>query len=367
MQANSTNTCGELGDSIKTCTSHTLYCIMHADMVLADQAQLLAISLLIEQTLASNHALTEDCTGRILQGDPRIVPVSNTRGTNCCFAHCPAAPAATGAAACQRVWTSAVVCPPPHVPPATASTTRSAQANCTARGGKLPAVDSPPEKPLKPLTASSEGCSQDRPAAGSTQGSEHRSWADTMAPTSGWTKVGVDLFAGTCGGVSLVAVGHPLDTVKVRWSSGRLLQQCAIPCPPAYHCTTGSTVATDHGQHSSCAAHAIGKVTWVSPKLRTGRRSSWQTIEKDTRAAVLHVQVRLQSQPAHAPIYSGLVDCIQKTIQWEGFSGLYRGVTSPLTGVDVLACCYLSVWRQCSVTVGTDMKGWPKQLAHSGP
>lgn len=45
------------------------------------------------------------------------------------------------------------------------------------------------------------------------------------------------------------------------------------------------------------------------------------------------LKVRLQTQPnMHPPLYSGLVDCFRKTLKWEGASGLYRGVTSPLAG-----------------------------------
>ncbi|KAI8469677.1 MAG: mitochondrial carrier domain-containing protein [Monoraphidium minutum] len=65
-----------------------------------------------------------------------------------------------------------------------------------------------------------------------------------------------DVFAGTCGGISVTLVGHPFDTIKVR----------------------------------------------------------------------------LQTQPVDKPIYSGVVDCVRKTVQWEGLSGLYKGVASPLAG-----------------------------------
>ena len=44
------------------------------------------------------------------------------------------------------------------------------------------------------------------------------------------------------------------------------------------------------------------------------------------------LKVRLQTQPTQNPIYSGLVDCFKKTIKWEGFGGLYKGVQSPLIG-----------------------------------
>lgn len=44
------------------------------------------------------------------------------------------------------------------------------------------------------------------------------------------------------------------------------------------------------------------------------------------------VKVRLQTQPDNAKIYSGFIDCVKKTIQWEGVGGLYKGVAAPLAG-----------------------------------
>ncbi len=36
---------------------------------------------------------------------------------------------------------------------------------------------------------------------------------------SGWLKVGKDILAGTCGGISVTLVGHPFDTLKIRLQS----------------------------------------------------------------------------------------------------------------------------------------------------
>jgi len=44
------------------------------------------------------------------------------------------------------------------------------------------------------------------------------------------------------------------------------------------------------------------------------------------------IKVRLQTQPMDKPIYSGVIDCAKKTVQWEGLPGLYKGVASPLAG-----------------------------------
>jgi solute carrier family 25 carnitine/acylcarnitine transporter 20/29 len=44
------------------------------------------------------------------------------------------------------------------------------------------------------------------------------------------------------------------------------------------------------------------------------------------------VKVLLQTQPRENPVYNGLVDCFKKTLKWEGISGFYEGVSSPLMG-----------------------------------
>lgn len=55
------------------------------------------------------------------------------------------------------------------------------------------------------------------------------------------------------------------------------------------------------------------------------------------------LKVRLQTQPIKNPIYSGVVDCFKKTVQWEGLGGLYKGVSSPLVGqMFFRACLFLS-------------------------
>ncbi|XP_053610272.1 congested-like trachea protein [Plodia interpunctella] len=49
------------------------------------------------------------------------------------------------------------------------------------------------------------------------------------------------------------------------------------------------------------------------------------------------IKVRLQTMPLPAPgetpLYTGTWDCCKKTIQKEGFRGLYKGMSAPLTGV----------------------------------
>ncbi|KAG0212784.1 Mitochondrial carrier protein ymc2 [Mortierella sp. GBA30] len=49
------------------------------------------------------------------------------------------------------------------------------------------------------------------------------------------------------------------------------------------------------------------------------------------------VKVRLQTMPTplpgQAPLYTGTLDCVKKTLSKEGFKGFYKGTTTPLVGV----------------------------------
>ncbi|KAJ3013686.1 Mitochondrial carrier protein ymc2 [Thoreauomyces humboldtii] len=45
------------------------------------------------------------------------------------------------------------------------------------------------------------------------------------------------------------------------------------------------------------------------------------------------VKVRLQTQSREKPLYSGMGDCVKKTIKDEGFAGFYKGTLTPLIGV----------------------------------
>lgn len=49
------------------------------------------------------------------------------------------------------------------------------------------------------------------------------------------------------------------------------------------------------------------------------------------------IKVRLQTmplpEPGKPPLYTGTFDCAKKTVQREGFRGLYKGMAAPVTGV----------------------------------
>jgi len=69
------------------------------------------------------------------------------------------------------------------------------------------------------------------------------------------------------------------------------------------------------------------------------------------------LKVRLQTQPAKNPIYSGVIDCAKKTVQWEGFGGLYKGVTSPLAGQMFFRASMFSAFGASKRWLATDASG----------
>ncbi len=96
--------------------------------------------------------------------------------------------------------------------------------------------------------------------------------------------------AGTVGGAALVFVGYPFDTVT------------KSSLPSFNH---SRTISAKQSQPAS--AH-----TQIKVRLQTMNTGS------------------ASSGPAR---FSGALDCLAKTIQREGVRGLFKGMTSPLTGM----------------------------------
>jgi solute carrier family 25 carnitine/acylcarnitine transporter 20/29 len=76
------------------------------------------------------------------------------------------------------------------------------------------------------------------------------------------------------------------------------------------------------------------------------------------------MKVRLQTQPAANPIYNGVFDCVAKTAKWEGLSGFYKGMMSPIAGQMFVratiflsygqAVPYIKEWRNVSTMRPSD-------------
>ncbi|KAG0166859.1 hypothetical protein DFQ28_010149 [Apophysomyces sp. BC1034] len=65
------------------------------------------------------------------------------------------------------------------------------------------------------------------------------------------------------------------------------------------------------------------------------------------------VKVRLQTQPADRPYFSGPVDCIAATLKNEGLRGLYKGMASPLFGSMVENAALFVGYRQVQRIIRT--------------
>ncbi|KAL4421587.1 hypothetical protein ABPG75_010878 [Micractinium tetrahymenae] len=74
------------------------------------------------------------------------------------------------------------------------------------------------------------------------------------------------------------------------------------------------------------------------------------------------VKVRLQTQPTTNPIYSGAIDCVRKTLQWEGIGGLYKGVTSPLAGQMFFRATLFSAFGASKRWLATNPDGTTRAL-----
>ncbi|CAD5211647.1 unnamed protein product [Bursaphelenchus xylophilus] len=63
------------------------------------------------------------------------------------------------------------------------------------------------------------------------------------------------------------------------------------------------------------------------------------------------VKVRLQSMPApvkgQTPMYSGMMDCVKKTYKAEGFTGFFRGMGAPITGITPLNSIFFGLNAVC--------------------
>ncbi|KAJ1902388.1 Mitochondrial carrier protein ymc2, partial [Coemansia sp. IMI 209127] len=68
------------------------------------------------------------------------------------------------------------------------------------------------------------------------------------------------------------------------------------------------------------------------------------------------VKVRLQAQP---DLYSGTMDAVRKTIRNDGFSGFYKGTTTPLIGVGLCVSIQFLVVEHMKRTFG-QMNNTPK-------
>lgn len=80
------------------------------------------------------------------------------------------------------------------------------------------------------------------------------------------------------------------------------------------------------------------------------------------------IKVRLQTmptpKPGQEPQYKGMLDCMKKTIQHDGFKGFYRGMTGPIiAATPINAVCFFGFGLGVSIQTG----GSPTAVEQLGP
>ena len=145
----------------------------------------------------------------------------------------------------------------------------------------------------------------------------------------------LDTFAGTIAGVAQVAVGHPLDTIKVRMQ------------------TSGATLRVSDSGPVRLAS--IVK-TYPRPFLFFSTACTFQGCYADLLSASLTRVQLIQLQTT------------QTTLRREGPRGLYKGAASPLAGAMAQnAACFFS-WGLAKKMVAGDGEGElsPSQMVCAG-
>ncbi|KAK5187927.1 hypothetical protein LTR92_011825, partial [Exophiala xenobiotica] len=69
---------------------------------------------------------------------------------------------------------------------------------------------------------------------------------------------------------------------------------------------------------------------------------------------MLRTRLQTQGTPVHAPTYTGIVDVTQKTIQNEGLSALFRGITPNLIKVVPAVSITYVVYEQSKQAFGLE-------------
>lgn len=64
------------------------------------------------------------------------------------------------------------------------------------------------------------------------------------------------------------------------------------------------------------------------------------------------IKVHIQTQDHRNPLYKGTLDCFKKIIKKESVGGLYRGMTSPMTGVAFLNAIVFGVYGNVERKMG---------------
>eukprot|EP00696_Hemimastix_kukwesjijk_P003109 gnl/Hemi2/13804_TR4695_c0_g2_i1.p1 gnl/Hemi2/13804_TR4695_c0_g2~~gnl/Hemi2/13804_TR4695_c0_g2_i1.p1 ORF type:complete len:308 (-),score=96.98 gnl/Hemi2/13804_TR4695_c0_g2_i1:202-1125(-) len=76
------------------------------------------------------------------------------------------------------------------------------------------------------------------------------------------------------------------------------------------------------------------------------------------------VKVRLQAQPIDKPVYSGVLDCANKTLASDGITGFYKGTLTPLVGIGACVALQFGGYQLSKRALGEKAGG--EKLTTSG-
>ena len=132
-------------------------------------------------------------------------------------------------------------------------------------------------------------------------------------------------FAGGGGGICLVVVGHPLDTIKVS-VVGRCVERFYL----ANNCNTTLELSL-----SPAALFCCLQLLSFADSIPMACFYISIHVVFNTIPFLCVYQVKLQTmtvEPGKPPPYTGVMDVARKTIAEHGPRGLYAGVMAPLAG-----------------------------------
>ncbi|KAL7422412.1 Mitochondrial carrier protein ymc2 [Cryptotrichosporon argae] len=165
-----------------------------------------------------------------------------------------------------------------------------------------------------------------------------------VTPDVGLNQTWKELIAGSVGGIAQVMVGQPFDIVKVRIQTAPVGTyasplECATRLlknegPLGFYKGTltpllgiGACVSIQFGAlewaKRMFSEHAGGRPLTMTELFAAG---AFAGIANTVVASpVEHIRIRLQTQPAGAPLYAGPLDCARKIYASNGLAGIFKG------------------------------------------
>lgn len=216
------------------------------------------------------------------------------------------------------------------------------------------------------------------------------------APATGFVKLVKDVFAGTCGGIAVTAVGHPFDTIKVRLqcqSMEKPIYAGVVDCakktvqweglPGLYKGVMSPLAGQMFFRASLFGAFGESK-RWLATNadgttrgLRTadyykagaitGFIAAFTEGPIDFYKSQIQVQIiRSKADPAYRPPYTTVSACVQATIRENGFKGPFQGLGATILRNTPANAVYLGTFevlkgaaaKQLGCKSNADLPAW---------